>query len=93
MFTEDYSLYVSGLNYNTTNEQLLQAFSTYGKVTEVVLKAGKGFAFIAFDSPQTVQNALDAIPTKTVSFFTFPFIFIIYFYMTNGIGLTLVFRS
>lgn len=63
---EECSLYASGLNYNTTNEQLMTAFSPYGKVTEIVLKASKGFAFIAFDSPQTVQSALDALPSKTV---------------------------
>jgi len=67
VLNKECSLYASGLAFNTTSEQLMNAFSPYGKVTEIVLKANKGFAFIAFDSPQTVQSALDAIPSKSVT--------------------------
>jgi RNA recognition motif-containing protein len=63
---KDCSIYARALAYNTTAEQLMAAFSPYGKVTNIVLKSTKGFAFIAFDSPQAVQNALNQMKGKSI---------------------------
>ena len=54
-------LYVGNLSYQTEPGTLEQAFSEYGKVIEVTLIEGKGFAFVEMDSLESAQSAMEAL--------------------------------
>lgn len=60
-------LYVGGLPYATTNQDLQDAFSPYGKVTyaNVITDRdtgrSKGFGFVEFESAEEAQSAIKAL--------------------------------
>lgn len=57
-------IYVGNLPYSTTNEDLEQLFSACGAISEVKLITdretgrSKGFAFVTFDNPGSVAQAI-----------------------------------
>jgi len=52
-------LFVGNLRYSITNEQLYELFSNYGRVVNVNVIPGKGFAFVEYASPAEAQMAAD----------------------------------
>lgn len=61
---QKHDIFVGNLNFNTTEEQLHQAFSEIGRVIKVRLvtdmETGKprGFAFVEFEDPQAALSAI-----------------------------------
>jgi RNA recognition motif-containing protein len=60
-------LFVGNLSFNTTQEQVQQAFSAHGVVVEVALMLdretgrSRGFAFVTMDTPDSAQAAVQAM--------------------------------
>ena len=60
-------LFVGGLSFNTTENDLQDAFAAHGTVSEVNLVTdrmtgkSKGFAFVTMGSPQEAQNAITSL--------------------------------
>ena len=66
-------LYVGGLAYSVSEEELKQLFAEYGKVqTVAVIKdrdsgQSKGFAFVEMDDDKDAQNAIKELNGKDFS--------------------------
>jgi len=60
-------LYVGNLSYSVTSQQLEEMFSNYGKVKEVKIIEGKGFAFVEMSSPAEAEAAKDGLNNKDLS--------------------------
>jgi len=58
------SVYVSGVGYDCTKEAVRAAFSSFGNITEVILKEGRNFAIIIFSDAAAVQSVLAAPPAQ-----------------------------
>ena len=60
-------LFVGNLSFNTSQNQLQDAFAAYGTVVEVALMLdretgrSRGFAFVTMDSPESAQAAIQAM--------------------------------
>ena len=60
-------VFVGGLSWNTDDEGLRQAFSDFGQVTEAKVITdretgrSRGFGFVTYDSPDSVQNAISSM--------------------------------
>jgi RNA recognition motif-containing protein len=60
-------LFVGNLSYNTTENELQDAFSAYGTVLEANLMVDRvsgrprGFGFITFSTPDEAQKAVEAM--------------------------------
>ena len=60
-------LFVGNLSFNTTENDLQDAFATHGTVLEANLMVDKasgrprGFGFVTMSTPQEAQNAIDAL--------------------------------
>jgi len=60
-------LFVGNLSFNTTENDLQDAFATHGTVTEANLMTDRttgrprGFAFVTMGSPEEAQKAVDAL--------------------------------
>ncbi len=60
-------LFVGNLSYNTTENDLQDAFAAHGTVTEVSLmvdrisQRSRGFAFVTMSSAEEAQNAISAL--------------------------------
>lgn len=60
-------LFVGNLSYNTTENELQDAFSAHGTVLEANLMVDRvsgrprGFGFVTFSSPEEAQKAVDAM--------------------------------
>ena len=60
-------LFVGNLSYNTTENELQDAFSAYGTVLEANLMVDRvsgrprGFGFVTFSSPEEAQRAVEAM--------------------------------
>jgi len=67
-------LFVGGLSFNTTENDLQDAFAAHGTVSEVNLVTdrmtgkSKGFAFVTMSSPQEAQNAITGMNGKQALF-------------------------
>ena len=65
-------LFVGNLSYQTTENDLQDAFSAHGTVREVDLIVDKmsgrsrGFAFVTMESPEAAQAAIDALNGKNL---------------------------
>lgn len=65
-------LFVGNLSFNTTENDLQDAFAPHGTVTEVNLMMdrstgrSRGFAFVTMSSPEEAQKAIDAVNGKSV---------------------------
>src|SRR5256885_4066087 len=65
-------LFVGGLSFNTTENDLQDAFAAHGSVSEVNLITdrmtgkSKGFAFVTMSSPQEAQNAIAGMNGKVL---------------------------
>ncbi len=65
-------LFVGNLSYNTTENDLQDAFAAHGTVTEVDLIVDKmsgrsrGFAFVTMESPESAQAAIAALNGKNL---------------------------
>ena len=65
-------LFVGGLSFNTTENDLQDAFAAHGTVSEVNLVTdrmtgkSKGFAFVTMSSPQEAQNAITGMNGKVL---------------------------
>jgi hypothetical protein len=69
-------IFIGGLSYNTTEEDVRQYFSQYGEVLEIILmidpstKRMRGFGFVTFDSEECVEDVcrehFHSIKGKTV---------------------------
>ncbi len=55
-------IFVGGLNYTVTNEELKMAFSNIGHVQDCNVVPGRGFAFVTFEKPEEVDLAMDTQP-------------------------------
>jgi len=51
-------IFVGGLPKSCREEQLLEAFMQYGNIAQIQVKQDKGFAFITFENPQSVEDIL-----------------------------------
>ena len=60
-------LYVGNLSYSVTSQQLEEMFANYGKVKEVKIIEGKGFAFVEMSSPAEAEAAKDGLNNKDLS--------------------------
>ncbi len=60
-------LFVGNLSFNTTENDLHDAFAAHGTITEANLVTDRssgrprGFAFVTMSSPEEAQNALNAL--------------------------------
>ena len=65
-------LFVGNLSFNTTENDLQDAFAAHGVVTEANLMTDRstgrprGFAFITMSSPEEAQKAIDAMNGATL---------------------------
>src|SRR5690349_1551667 len=63
-------LFVGNLSFNTTENDLQDAFAAHGTVTETNLMMDRttgrprGFAFVTMSSPEEAQKAIDALNGK-----------------------------
>ncbi|XP_007896437.2 cold-inducible RNA-binding protein B-like [Callorhinchus milii] len=69
---EDGKLFVGGLNFNTDEQRLEEAFNKYGQITEVrVIKnrethRSRGFGFVTFENPDDAEDAMMAMDGKSI---------------------------
>ena len=67
------NIFVGNLSYQTTSEELQEAFSQYGNVERVSVVTDRdtgqprGFAFVEMTDPQEAQRAMDALNGKDVN--------------------------
>jgi RNA recognition motif-containing protein len=65
-------LFVGNLSFNTTENDLQDAFAPHGSVTEVNLMVdrstgrSRGFAFVTMSTPEEAQKAIDAMNGKAL---------------------------
>jgi cold-inducible RNA-binding protein len=65
-------LFVGGLSFNTTENDIQSAFAEHGSVSEVnvimdrMTGKSKGFAFVTMGSPQEAQTAITAMNGKVL---------------------------
>ncbi len=65
-------LFVGNLSFNTTENDLQDAFAAYGTVTEANLMMDRatgrprGFGFITMSTPEEAQKAIDALNGKSI---------------------------
>ncbi len=65
-------LFVGGLSFNTTENDLQDAFAAHGTVTAVDLindrmtGKSKGFGFVTMGTPEEAQKAIDALNGKSL---------------------------
>src|SRR6476469_5130769 len=65
-------LFVGGLSFNTTENDLQDAFAAHGGVTEVnvitdrMTGKSKGFAFVTMNSPEEAEKAIQAMNGKSL---------------------------
>jgi cold-inducible RNA-binding protein len=65
-------LFVGNLSFNTTENDLQDAFAAHGTVSEVNLMMdrptgrSRGFAFVTMATPEEAQKAIDALNGKSV---------------------------
>ena len=65
-------LFVGNLSFNTTENDLNDAFAAHGAVSEVNLMMdrstgrSRGFAFVTMSSPEEAQKAIDAMNGKSI---------------------------
>lgn len=65
-------LFVGNLSFNTTENDLSDAFAAHGSVTEANLMMDRatgrprGFAFVTMSSPEEAQKAIDALNGATL---------------------------
>ena len=57
---EGCKLFVYGVNENTSNSELSDAFSKYGTVVDTY-NTGKGYAFVTFDNKEDAATATDQL--------------------------------
>merc|ERR1711862_212830 len=57
--------FVYGVNENTSNSELSDAFSKYGTVVDTY-NTGKGYAFVTFDNKEDAQTATDQLNGQEV---------------------------
>uniref|UniRef100_A0A4W3JZA6 RRM domain-containing protein n=1 Tax=Callorhinchus milii TaxID=7868 RepID=A0A4W3JZA6_CALMI len=68
----DGKLFVGGLNFNTDEQRLEEAFNKYGQITEVrVIKnrethRSRGFGFVTFENPDDAEDAMMAMDGKSI---------------------------
>jgi cold-inducible RNA-binding protein len=72
-FPMNHKLYVGNIAWQTTSEELSQAFGAYGTVKDVVIvedketKRSRGFAFVTMDSAESAQKAMEAMNDSKLS--------------------------
>lgn len=65
-------LFVGNLSFNTTENDLQDAFAPHGTVSEVNLMMdrstgrSRGFAFVTMSSPEEAQKAIDGMNGKSI---------------------------
>lgn len=65
-------LFVGNLSFNTTENELQEAFAAHGSVIEAKLMTdretgrGRGFGFVTMSTPEEAQNAITALNGASV---------------------------
>lgn len=87
-------MFIGGLSWETSRDNLLRYFSQYGEVVDcVVMKnpetgRSRGFGFITFADPNNVslvlQNTPHILDNRTVSIFIFFHLFILLVHYLSG---------
>ncbi|MFQ6094473.1 MAG: RNA recognition motif domain-containing protein [bacterium] len=54
-------LYVGNLSYQTTEDDLREAFSAYGDVLSARIIGGRGFGFVEMESIEAAERAKDGL--------------------------------
>lgn len=54
----DSKIFVGRLPHGTREEHLIEAFQSFGNITQIDIKLEKGFAFVHFDSAESVQHVM-----------------------------------
>mgnify|MGYP005854420091 CR=1 FL=1 len=54
-------LYVGNLSYQTTEDELREAFSAYGNVLSVNIIGGRGFGFVEMETIEAAEHAKDGL--------------------------------
>lgn len=54
-------LYVGNLSYQTTEDELREAFSAHGNVLSVRIMGGRGFGFVEMESIEAAESAKDGL--------------------------------
>jgi RNA recognition motif-containing protein len=66
-------IFIGGLPFSVTDDQLLQLFSSYGEVTEATVAVdrsttrSKGFGFVQMTDDVAAQQAITALDGSTLS--------------------------
>ncbi|XP_027773351.1 RNA-binding protein Musashi homolog 2-like [Solanum pennellii] len=53
------SLFIGGISMDITEESLRAHFSQFGEIADLVLKRDKGFGFVTYANPETVDEVLN----------------------------------
>lgn len=60
-------LFVGGLSYSATKDDIMGAFAPYGTVTDIFIvndretRRPKGFGFVTFETPEEAQAAIEGL--------------------------------
>jgi len=54
-------LYVGNLSYDTTTDDIKQAFAAHGEVTDAIVMDRKGFGFVTMATPEQAEKAKEAL--------------------------------
>ncbi|NP_001080069.1 cold-inducible RNA-binding protein A isoform X1 [Xenopus laevis] len=70
--SDEGKLFIGGLNFETNEDCLEQAFTKYGRISEVVVvkdretKRSRGFGFVTFENVDDAKDAMMAMNGKSV---------------------------
>ncbi|KAJ8374565.1 hypothetical protein SKAU_G00051450 [Synaphobranchus kaupii] len=70
--SDEGKLFVGGLNFDTNEDSLEQAFSKYGSITKVDVirdretNKSRGFGFVTFENPEDAKDAMTAMNGKSI---------------------------
>ncbi|KAI3375030.1 hypothetical protein L3Q82_021543, partial [Scortum barcoo] len=72
IMSDEGKLFIGGLNYDTNEDTLAEAFGKYGSIEKVdVIRdretgRSRGFAFVKYDNPEDAKDAMDGMNEKII---------------------------